>query len=74
MDNQWLQKFIAAASAVVAFIAFWKYSEGKAADAREDKIKREDAEKVLESVKIKQEVQNEVNNYSSDDAVSSLLD
>lgn len=72
--EKWMTKALGIVTALLAVFGFVKLSNKNAADAREDKIKREQAEKALDHVKVKQEVQDEVNSSDNDDAVKRLLD
>ncbi len=72
--KEWILKAAGIVTALLAVFGFVKLSNKNAADAREDKIKREQAETALDHVKIKQEVQDEVNSDSDDDDVKRLLD
>ena len=72
--KEWMVKAAGIVTALLAVLGFVKLSNKNAADAREDKIKREQAETALDHVKIKQEVQDEVNSDSDDDDVKRLLD
>lgn len=73
--KEWLQKFIAASVSVLAVIFFFKASNKKAADAKEDEIKREDAERLNEALvksnEIKAKVHEEVNNTNNLDELGS---
>ncbi len=72
--KEWMVKAAGILTALLAVFGFVKLSNKNAADAREDKIKRKQAETALDHVKIKQEVQDEVNSDSDDDDVKRLLD
>ena len=72
--KEWMIKAAGIVTALLAVFGFVKLSNKNAADAREDKIKREQAETALDHVKVKQEVQDEVNSDSDDDDVERLLD
>jgi hypothetical protein len=72
--KEWMAKALGIVTALLAVFGFVKLSNKNAADAREDKIKRKQAEKALDHVKIKQEVQDEVNSDSDDDDIKRLLD
>ncbi len=72
--KEWILKAAGIVTALLAVFGFVKLSNKNAADAREDKIKREQAETALDHVKVKQEVQDEVNSDSDDDDVNRLLD
>ncbi len=72
--KEWMVKAAGIVGALLAVFGFVKLSNKNAADAREDKIKREQAETALDHVKVKQEVQDEVNSDSDDDDVKRLLD
>ncbi len=72
--KEWMVKAAGIVTALLAVLGFVKLSNKNAADAREDKIKRKQAETALDHVKIKQEVQDEVNSDSDDDDVKRLLD
>jgi len=72
--KEWMVKAAGIVTALLAVFGFIKLSNKNAADAREDKIKREQAETALDHVKIKQEVQDEVNSDSDDDDIERLLD
>ena len=72
--EKWMVKAAGIVTALLAVFGFIKLSNKNAADAREDKIKREQAETALDHVKIKQEVQDEVNSDSDDDDIERLLD
>ena len=72
--KEWMIKAAGIVTALLALFGFVKLSNKNAADAREDKIKREQAETALDHVKVKQEVQDEVNSDSDDDDVERLLD
>ena len=72
--KEWMIKAAGIVTALLALFGFVKLSNKNAADAREDKIKREQAETALDHVKVKQEVQDEVNSDSDDDDVKRLLD
>ena len=72
--REWMIKAAGIVTALLAVFGFVKLSNKNAADAREDKIKREQAETALDHVKVKQEVQDEVNSDSDDDDVKRLLD
>ncbi len=72
--KEWMVKAAGIVGALLAVFGFVKLSNKNAADAREDKIKRKQAETALDHVKIKQEVQDEVNSDSDDDDVKRLLD
>lgn len=73
--KEWLQKFIAASVSVLAVIFFFKASNKKAADAKEDEIKREDAERLNEALvknnEIEAKVHEEVNNTNNLDELGS---
>ena len=72
--KEWMIKAAGIVTALLAVFGFVKLSNKNAADAREDKIKREQAETALDHVKVKQEVQDEINSDSDDDDVKRLLD
>ncbi len=72
--KDWMVKAAGIVTALLAVLGFVKLSNKNAADAREDKIKREQAETALDHVKVKQEVQDEVNSDSDDDDINRLLD
>ncbi len=72
--KEWMVKAAGIVTALLAVLGFVKLSNKNAADAREDKIKRKQAETALDHVKIKQEVQDEVNSDSDDDDIKRLLD
>ena len=72
--KEWMVKAAGIVTALLAVFGFVKLSNKNAADAREDKIKRKQAETALDHDKIKQEVQDEVNSDSDDDDVKRLLD
>ncbi len=72
--KDWMVKAAGIVTALLAVLGFVKLSNKNAADAREDKIKRKQAETALDHVKIKQEVQDEVNSDSDDDDINRLLD
>ncbi len=72
--KEWMVKAAGIVTALLAVFGFVKLSNKNAADAREDNIKRKLAETALDHVKIKQEVQDEVNSDSDDDDVKRLLD
>ena len=72
--KDWMIKAAGIVTALLAVFGFVKLSNKNAADAREDKIKREQAETALDHVKVKQEVQDEINSDSDDDDVERLLD
>ena len=72
--KEWMVKAAGIVTALLAVFGFIKLSNKNAADAREDKIKREQAETALDHVKVKQEVQDEVNSDSDDDDIERLLD
>ncbi len=72
--KEWMVKAAGIVTALLAVFGFVKLSNKNAADAREDKIKRKQAETALDHVKIKQEVQDEVNSDSDDDDIKRLLD
>ena len=72
--KEWMVKAAGIVGALLALFGFVKLSNKNAADSREDKIKREQAEKALDHVKVKQEVQDEVSSDDDDDAIKRLLD
>ena len=72
--EKWMVKAAGIVTALLAVFGFIKLSNKNAADAREDKIKRKQAETALDHVKVKQEVQDEVNSDSDDDDIERLLD
>ena len=72
--KEWMVKAAGIVTALLAVFGFVKLSNKNAADSREDKIKREQAEKALDHVKVKQEVQDEVSSDDDDAAIKRLLD
>ena len=72
--KEWMIKAAGIVGALLAVFGFVKLSNKNAADSREDKIKREQAEKALDHVKVKQEMQDEVSSDDDDAAVKRLLD
>ena len=72
--KEWMVKAAGIVTALLAVFGFVKLSNKNAADAREDKIKREQAETTLDHVKVKQEMQDEVSSDDDDAAVKRLLD
>ena len=70
--EKWMTKALAIGAALLAVFGLVKASNKKAADAREDEVNLEAANKTIENVKVKQNVQSEVNNYSNDDAANKL--
>ena len=72
--KEWMFKALGIVTALLAVFGFVKLSNKNAADSREDKIKREQAEKALDHVKVKQEVQDEVSSDDDDAAIKRLLD
>ena len=70
--EKWMTKALAIGAALLAVFGLVKASNKKAADAREDEVNLEAANKTIEHVKVKQNVQSEVNNYSNDDAANKL--
>lgn len=70
--EKWITKALAIGGALLAVFGLFKASNKKAADAREDQVNLEAANKTIENVKVKQNVQSEVNNYSDDDAANKL--
>jgi len=72
--KEWMVKAAGIVGALLALFGFVKLSNKNAADSREDKIKREQAEKALDHVKVKQEVQDEVSSDDDDAAIKRLLD
>ena len=72
--KEWMFKAAGIVSALLAVFGFVKLSNKNAADSREDKIKREQAEKALDHVKVKQEVQDEVSSDDDAAAIKRLLD
>jgi hypothetical protein len=72
--KEWMVKAAGIVSALLGVLGLVKLSNKNAADSREDKIKREQAEKALDHVKVKQEMQDEVSSDDDDAAVKRLLD
>ena len=72
--KEWMVKAAGIVGALLALFGFVKLSNKNAADSREDKIKREQAEKALDHVKVKQEVQDEVSSDDDAAAIKRLLD
>jgi hypothetical protein len=65
--KEWLQKFIAASVSLLAVFGFLKYSNRQAANAREDEIKRDEAEDEINQIKEAKEIENKINAISPDD-------
>jgi len=72
--KEWMFKAAGIVSALLGVLGLVKLSNKNAADSREDKIKREQAETTLDHVKVKQEMQDEVSSDDDDAAIKRLLD
>ncbi len=72
--EKWMTKALGVITALLAVLGFVKLSNKNAADARENEVNLNSVNDTLKNIKVKQDVQDEVNSGSNDDAVKRLLD
>ncbi len=72
--EKWIAKALGIITALLAVFGFVKLSNKNAADARENEVNLDSVNETLKNIKVKQDVQDEVNSVSDDDAVKRLLD
>jgi hypothetical protein len=64
--KDWMAKFAAAAVSLLAVIGFFKMSNKKAADSRENELMRDNAEALIDGLERHKEIVNEVEKQVND--------
>lgn len=64
--KEWMIKFLAAVASILGVIFFFKLSNKKAADARENEIAADNLQAVIDDVKEGKEIEKTINRFSDD--------